>query len=166
VALAAHSYVRRTRPAKAALLPVICAALWNRFGPVLPSNALLKTHLLRERNSNTHHVDGAIADFRATVDFAGLTGKVAEPADDDIAPEAEPLGRTLQHFATVHPGQIAQTPFKPAVAAGEVFTIPLEDGKMASIPYPMSEQTWDLFMQTLTLWKPRLVAAAERTSED
>ena len=51
------------------------------------------------------------------------------------------------------------------VAAGEVFTTPLYDGKMASIPYPMSEQTWDLCMQTLTLWKPRLVAAAERTSE-
>ena len=30
---------------------------------------------------------------------------------------------------------------------------------MPSIPYPMSEQTWDLFMDTLKLWKPRLVAA-------
>ena len=30
---------------------------------------------------------------------------------------------------------------------------------MPSIPYPMSEQTWYLFMDTLKLWKPRLVAA-------
>ena len=149
---------------QAALLPVIYAALWSHFGPVLPSNALLKTHLVRERNFNAHQVDGAIADFRATVDFAGLTGKVEEPAAADIAPEAEPLGQTLQRYATMQPGQIAPAPFKPTVAAGEVFTIPLEDGKVASIPYPMSPQTWELFMDTLKLWKPRLVAADK--SED
>lgn len=45
-----------------------------------------------------------------------------------------------------------------ASAASEVFTIPLEDGKFATIPYPMSPQTWELFMQTLKLWQPRLVA--------
>ncbi len=50
------------------------------------------------------------------------------------------------------------TPGATASAPGEVFTIPLEDGKFATIPYPMSPQTWELFMQTLTLWKPRLVA--------
>ena len=49
-------------------------------------------------------------------------------------------------------------PGATASAPGEVFTIPLEDGKFASIPYPISPQTWELFMQTLTLWKPRLVA--------
>lgn len=53
----------------------------------------------------------------------------------------------------------------PASKAGDIFTIPLEDGKVASIPYPMSDQTWDLFMQTLTLWKPRLVAATENTPD-
>jgi hypothetical protein len=62
-------------------------------------------------------------------------------------------GQTIQRYATPQaaPGAIASAP-------GEVFTIPLEDGKFASIPYPMSPQTWELFMQTLTLWKPRLVA--------
>ena len=50
-----------------------------------------------------------------------------------------------------------------ASAPSEVFTIPLEDGKFATIPYPMSPQTWELFMETLKLWQPRLVA--EQTSE-
>ena len=50
-------------------------------------------------------------------------------------------------------------------ARAEVFTIPLEDGKFATIPYPMSPQTWELFMQTLKLWQPRLVAAADQQNE-
>ena len=136
---------------KAALMPVIYEALWTRFGPELPADSLIRAYLVRERNFNAHQVDGAIADFRATIEYAGLTKEAAA-----VAPEAEPLGQTLQRFATMQPGQIA--PAATASAPGEVFTIPLEDGKFASIPYPMSPQTWELFMQTLTLWKPRLVA--------
>jgi hypothetical protein len=68
-------------------------------------------------------------------------------------------GQTVQRYATMHtaPGSTASAP-------GEVFTIPLEDGKFAIIPYPMSSQTWELFMQTLKLWQPRLVAP-EQTNE-
>jgi len=140
---------------KAALMPVIYEALWTRFGPELPADSLIRAYLVRERNFNAHQVDGAIADFRATIEYAGLTKEAAA-----VAPEAEPLGQTLQRFATMQPGQIA--PAATASAPGEVFTIPLEDGKFASIPYPMSPQTWELFMQTLTLWKPRLVAADQQ----
>lgn len=53
-------------------------------------------------------------------------------------------------------------PGATASAPGEVFTIPLEDGKFASIPYPISPQTWELLMDTLKLWKPRLVAADQQ----
>jgi hypothetical protein len=141
----------RAAARQAALMPVIYTALWSHFGPVLPANALLKTHLVRERNFNAHQVDGAISDFRATVDFAGLASDAEEPAAADIAPEAETFG---QRYSTPR-----STLTTAALAQGEVFTIPLEDGKVASIPYPMSEQTWDLFMDTLKLWKPRLVAA-------
>jgi hypothetical protein len=150
---------------QAALLPVIYAALWNHFGPVLPANALLKTHLVRERNFNAHQVDGAIADFRATVDFAGLTGKNEEPPPGDIAPEAETTAQPTQRFVSMRTVTGAHVMPAAIASPGEVFTIPLEDGKVATIPYPMSEETWELFMQTLTLWKPRLVAAAEGTSE-
>ena len=144
---------------KAALMPVIYESLWTRFGPELPADSLIRSYLVRERNFNAHQVDGAIADFRATIEYAGLAKEAAA-----AAPEAESIGQIVQRFATMQPGQIAPAPFKPTVAAGEVFTIPLEDGKVASIPYPMSPQTWELFMQTLTLWQPRLVAVDK--SED
>ena len=146
----------RAAARQAALMPVIYSALWSHFGPELPSNALLKTHLVRERNFNAHQVDGMIADVRSTVEYAGLAKEAA-----DIAPETETFGQTVQRFATMR-----TTPTTTAASApGDVFTIPLEDGKTASIPYPMSEQTWDLFMQTLNLWKPRLVAAADSASQ-
>jgi len=143
----------RAAARQAALLPVIYAALWEHFGPVLPSNALLKTHLVRERNFNAHQVDGMIADFRATVEFAGLGGESGAASAPTPAAEVETFGQTVQRYATQQ-----ATPGATASAPGEVFTIPLEDGKFATIPYPMSPQTWELFMQTLTLWKPRLVA--------
>ncbi len=137
---------------KAALMPVIYESLWTRFGPELPADSLIRSYLVRDRNFNAHQVDGMIADFRSTVEYAGLAKEAAA-----AAPEAESFGETIQRFATMR-----TTPTTTAASApGDVFTIPLEDGKVASIPYPMSPQTWDLFMQTLTLWKPRLVAAAD-----
>jgi len=135
---------------KVALMPVIYEALWTRFGPELPSDSLIRAYLVRERNFNAHQVDGMIADFRATVEFAGLGSGTASSAT--AAAEPETFGQTIQRYATM---QLA--PAATASAPCEVFTIPLEDGKFATIPYPMSPQTWELFMQTLKLWQPRLV---------
>jgi hypothetical protein len=59
----------------------------------------------------------------------------------------------VQRYATMH-----TAPGATASARSEVFTIPLEDGKFATIPYPILPQTWELFMKTLKLWQPRLVA--------
>jgi len=143
---------------KAALMPVIYEALWTRFGPELPADSLIRSYLVRDRNFNAHQVDGMIADFRSTVEYAGL----AKEAGD--APEAEPLGQTLQRYVSMRTAAGGTVTPAAHSATGEVFTIPLEDGKVASIPYPMSPQTWDLFMQTLSLWKPRLVA--EGKNED
>ena len=137
---------------KAALMPVIYESLWTRFGPELPADSLIRSYLVRERNFNAHQVDGAIADFRATIEYAGLAKEAA-----DIAPETESIGQILDRYAAMRTPSGAHVMPAAIASPSEVFTIPLEDGKVASIPYPMSEQTWELFMQTLTLWKPRLV---------
>jgi len=100
---------------------------------------------------------GMIADFRATIELAGLGDESGASSATTPAAEPETFGQTVQRYATMQtaPGATASTP-------GEVFTIPLEDGKFATIPYPMSPQTWELFMQTLKLWQPRLVAAEQQ----
>jgi hypothetical protein len=139
---------------KVALMPVIYESLWTRFGPELPSDSLIRAYLVRERNFNAHQVDGMIADFRATIEFAGLGGESGASSATTPAAEVETFGQSVQRYAAMQtaPGLTASAP-------SEVFTIPLEDGKFATIPYPMSPQTWELFMQTLQLWQPRLVAA-------
>lgn len=144
---------------KAALMPVIYESLWTRFGPELPADSLIRSYLVRDRNFNAHQVDSMIADFRSTVEYAGL----AKEATATSAPEAETIGQILQRYASPRPVSGAHVMPAAFAAPSEVFTIPLEEGKVASIPYPMSEQTWDLLMQTLSLWKPRLVA--EQRSE-
>jgi hypothetical protein len=137
---------------QAALQPAIYSALWQQFGPALPSNHLLKSHLVRDRNFNTHQVDGMIADFRETIAFSGLEGESGAPTDTAPATDHEDIGQIIERFTS-----IPSSPQATAPKRGEVFTIPLEDGKIASIPYPMSRQTWELFLQTLQLWEPRLV---------
>lgn len=140
---------------KAALMPVIYDTLWARFGPELPADSLIRSYLVRERNFNAQQVDGVIADFRSTVEFAGLGGSVAQPAAP--AEDTESFGQSVQRFATMTTAAKPAASTMAAPATGEVFTIPLEDGKTAAIPYPMSRKTWELFMQTLALWEPRLV---------
>ena len=138
---------------KTALMPVIYESLWTRFGPELPADSLIRSYLVRDRNFNAHQVDGMIDDFRSTIEYAGLAKEAA-----DIAPETETFGQTVQRYASPRPATGVHVMPAALATPSDVFTIPLEDGKVASIPYPMSEQTWELFMQTLTLWKPRLVA--------
>lgn len=147
---------------RAALMPVIYESLWTRFGPELPADSLIRSYLVRDRNFNAHQVDGAISDFRATIEYAGLASDAEEPAAADIAPEAESIEQILDRYAAMRTPSGAHVMAAAIASPSEVFTIPLEDGKVANIPYPMSEQTWDLFMDTLKLWKPRLVAADQQ----
>ncbi len=143
---------------KAALMPTIYDALWSRFGPELPADSLIRAHLVRDRNFNAQQVDGMISDFRATVEFAGLNGQGEAARGGEIV-EQEALGRAVEHFATMPRPSGNESPLQGVSRPSSTknFTIPLEDGLAASIPYPMSLATWELFIQTLQLWKPRLV---------
>lgn len=134
---------------KAALMPVIYDVLWSRFGPELPADSLIRAYLVRDRNFNAQQVDGVIKDFRATVEFAGL-GTASDAGSPAVASYESPAMTATLFTRTV--------PRSPLVPQGsDVVSIPLDDGKFASIPYPMSRASWTLFMKTLELWEPRLV---------
>lgn len=139
---------------KAALMPAIYDALWSRFGPELPADSLIRAYLVRDRNFNAQQVDGVIKDFRATVEFAGLGTITPAPAPTPETTPTKPYGR--QPLGLLVRQLAAMNTQKPP-AMEDAFTIPLEDGKFASIPYPMSRASWTLFMKTLELWEPRLV---------
>ena len=56
----------------AALAPAIHRELREKYGSILPSDANLRTHLIRERNFNPKAVGAVMANYRSTVEYAGL----------------------------------------------------------------------------------------------
>jgi len=59
----------------AALRPPIYEDLWEKFGPLLPTNAPMREYLVRERQFNPQAVDALLENFRATIEYAGLVEK-------------------------------------------------------------------------------------------
>jgi len=163
--------------AKAALLPEIYRDLHELYGANLPSNPTIRVYLIRERGFNPNHVDAMITDFRASMEYAGLDQANSQnPPVNPINPEvglsqsggesAAPLHSQAGVLAPVGHGRM-EAPQLPdlmhvfdgpqASVAASLMTIPLDDGQSAHIPYPMEEETYELLMDTLKLWKKRLV---------
>ena len=63
---------RRDALRRAALNPRIHTELWERYGADLPSDQTLRRFLVIERNFNEASVDELLAEYKATVAFAGL----------------------------------------------------------------------------------------------
>ena len=262
---------RRDALRRAALNPRIHAELWERYGPDLPSDQTLRRFLVIERNFNEASVDELLAEYKATVAFAGLgrggaaaavpgalpvnpvppptavpprlalppeaprdlqdareragrppAGSRADreetaasapvqpvrtlaasqgshgPAATDLAgyrqgdargrerPAADLFGQPEDRFDAAvaeellaplpsrrasAPAAVAALPAEPAALAGaeaaagpwsmarRELPVPLDNGLVARVPYPMSEEDFSLLLDTLQLWKKRLVRA-------
>jgi hypothetical protein len=61
---------------QAALSPPVYSRLWERYGPDLPSDKGLQTHLVLEMEFNENAVGDVIRGYKETLDFA----KLREPA--------------------------------------------------------------------------------------
>jgi len=61
---------------QAALSPPVYGRLWERYGPDLPSDKGLQTHLVLEMEFNENAVGDVIRGYKETLDFA----KMREPA--------------------------------------------------------------------------------------
>jgi len=74
----------------AALAPAIHAELWKKYGPNLPSDAALRTFLLRERGFNPTALDPFIAEYKSTISFAKLEpGDTIPEETDEESPDSE-----------------------------------------------------------------------------
>ena len=252
---------RRDALRRAALNPRIHAELWERYGADLPSDQTLRRFLVIERNFNEASVDELLAEYKATVAFAGLgrgaaavpgalpanpvppaavlprpvlppeaprdlhdarerAGRPAagsrqdreetaapappRPARALAAPDGSP-GPAATDLAGYRQGEVggerrptdlfgqpedrfeasvaeellaplpsrrastpAAVPAAPADAeaaggprsmARRELPVPLDNGLVARVPYPMSEEDFSLLLDTLQLWKKRLVRA-------
>lgn len=214
----------------AALNPRIHAELWERYGPELPSDQTLRRFLLLEKNFNEASVDEFVAEYRATIAYAGLsepagdagavssilpkpaTPTAAAPARPAVPPprksepptlpgldpeselrppavgsplprrepprqgpapaasrprgEEEPAGDALRPVtptpAVPPPEHLSAPAAGPGMATpppegNRELPVPLDRDLVARIPYPMSEESYALLLDTLQLWKKRLV---------
>lgn len=99
---------------QAALMPPIYNDLWEKFGPVLPSNAPMREYLVKERHFNPQSVDALLDNFRSTVEYAGLVEHAlsfrelaeaiaADPQENEKkAPRKSRLASAMEQFKTVN----------------------------------------------------------------
>jgi hypothetical protein len=77
---------------QAALAPPVYHRLWERYGPDLPSDQGLRTHLIVEMGFNENAVDEVIRGYKETLDFAGLRQPREQPKEAPLAaPPPAPL---------------------------------------------------------------------------
>jgi hypothetical protein len=169
-----------------ALTPRIHAELWQKYDGELPSDANLKRHLIVEKNFNADASDKFINQFKETIAFAKLLPSdkitVVEPQESEQPKETlktqqkvEPkLGAGLGAPLSL-PGTSLQDAIKfgsgslfggasltGAMTVLREFTVPLTSGAVSlRVPYPMEDEDFQLFMDTLKLWKKRLVRTAK-----
>ncbi len=161
---------------KAAMAPAIHKELRDKYSDGLPSDSTVRWYLKSERGFTESAANELVAEYRATMEFAGLDGPQEEPAEngdtvedaDDRAGDTE----TSQSDDMANNGSTA-TPPAPATPPPPVETLPLNppvtpDLREISIPlpgttwvkvvgaFPISEGSWDQMMAMLTAMKPGL----------
>lgn len=145
---------------EAALNPAIHAELWSKYGGNLPDDAVIKRYLVVERKFNDAYVDGFIADFRHSIAIAKLIeGDTVYPQQENTLEMAPKVQHTIGQFVSPKPfGQPPDTlaPHPGALIYSHELSLPLESGKIVKIPR-MSEDDYELMLETLKLWKRRIV---------
>ncbi len=162
-----------------ALMPVIHAELWEKYIGDLPSDTNLKRHLIMEKGFNAASVDNFIKQFRDTISFAKLSPSdkitVVKTSDSESNSEekdtmkfgqqnAGPRNTGLGQPKVITAEDVAAKTYaniSPMSVLRE-FTVPLSVGTIAlRLPYPMEEDDFQLFLDTLRLWKKQLVKKTE-----
>jgi hypothetical protein len=149
---------------QAALKPAIFQHLWEHYGAFLPSDDTIKNHLIRDKNFNATAVGELISNYRDTFDFSKLRGNGGEdektPINPPTATPPSPVG-TPPVVAQKHKegGLLSMT------QGLRYLSIPLEIGE-APVPLGMSKEDWEMFINTLKLWKSRILKSPEESSPD
>lgn len=142
---------------EAALLPTIHFSLWERYGAQLPDDAAIRPFLVRDKNFNDAMVGTVIANYRSTLEFA----KMDTPGDDNADVETvapAPKSRGFADWPPVAPPPVAVTPKELSMTTLEnELPVLVGNNRVARIPFPMAADDFDLLIETLTLWKKKIV---------
>lgn len=138
----------------AALSPKIFKELWEEWGSDLPPEAEIRSHLIFEKKFNERAVSGLIADYKTTLDYAGLLepGMILEPiqesSGDEMAATPSDIRPNLQKARM------------PQVKGAKNIEIPIPSTPwpILTTTVPMSEDRWKMMMDMLNAMKPALVS--------
>ena len=144
---------------RAALSPTIHQKIWDHFSGELPSDASLKSYLIRTHNFNDTHVGSFIRKFRATIQFANLVQH--DTIDED---HSNGQNQTSSNNGGEMPAVVGTETESDATRKKKIeqvareFPIPLMSGGIAvvKVPFPMSTADFDQLTSTLDAWKPAL----------
>jgi hypothetical protein len=150
---------------KAALMPTIHQILWKRYQSTLPGDAIIKSFLILDKSYTEAATLDVIKNYRESFDMAKLGDLIelnpSAPNDVDEVkppiPETSPITTAtapqISHSSTVQ----LETPLSRAAPMSQELPILVDHGQVARIPFPMSEEAFDLLIGTLNLWKKKLV---------
>lgn len=150
---------------KAALMPTIHQILWERYQSTLPSDAIIKSFLVRDKSYNESATVDVIKNYRESFNLAKL-GDLVElnPGDFEDIDEVKPPMPEWSALATATVAQRSipsadqsETPLTRTTPINQELPILVDHGQVARIPFPMSEEAFDLLIGTLNLWKKKLV---------
>jgi len=144
---------------KAALTPTIYKAMWDKWGSPLPSDATIRTFLVRERSFNPASVDGLISDYKETLSFAKLDEGCILTDDDCDKAGADGDAQKPGESPKVGDMPIIEQPKDGSYAVVRDLTIPLIGGSAAvlRIPIPLSEENFGLLTSILQTMKAAIV---------
>lgn len=148
---------------KAAMLPAIHKELRDKYGDGLPSDSTVRWYLKAERGFTEKAAAELLAEYRATLRFAGLDttpdpGDTVEDTDNRSADEEESQNADMTDMGTETPLQHGPKRVETDSAVMRDITIPLPGTAWVKIEgeFPMAEDSWDQLLAMLTAMKPGL----------
>lgn len=122
---------------------------------------VLANHLVQMKFTPSASKTVAAA-YKANWDFAKLDSVgIIEPENEDETP-ANPSAKPPKKSPVPSnnpPPPPPQLKKQQNLPQDRELPIPLDGGRVALIPFPMSQETFDLFLDTLKLWEKRIVAS-------
>ncbi|MGI8738401.1 MAG: hypothetical protein ACR2KU_01740 [Gammaproteobacteria bacterium] len=137
----------------AALSPKIFRDMWDEWGARLPPDAEMRSHLVFEKKFNERAVNGVIADYKSTLEFANLldSDKISntsqESSSDDMAASSSETQQNRIKVASVPSAKSIEIP------------IPSMPWPILTVSVPMKEEKWNQMIDMLNYMKPALVCS-------
>jgi len=145
-----------------ALAPAIHAKLWEKFGSDGASDGAIHDFLVFELHFTEQAGKALIEEYFDTIGFAKLIAGDSVKATEEDESKSERVEKSptgVQKQPPAHPVTPSgkQTPTGPQMTAAlRYLPIPLDIGD-APIPVGMSEDDFQLLLDTLNLWKKKIV---------